>query len=190
MAHFLWVEDFPGDNSTRSTTEALFGHYLNEIGISINDLPEDPRLLRKQLQPHGIHIETSFYDGYRFIHKKLNKVDFVVLDIDLPCNDGYLEDYEFSEVVGRLIEWEYLEEDHYDNEIEINTAQSRFKKIAGYHLYTELVINLGFPKENILFCSNHGEELKTIKEAFGHAKIGMPRIFKKSEIDSLHQSVK
>ena len=76
MAHFLWVEDFPGDNATRSTTETLFGSYLKEQGLSVNDLSEDTRILRNQLKPYGIYVETNFYDGYCFVHKKLNKVDF------------------------------------------------------------------------------------------------------------------
>jgi len=189
VANFLWVEDFPGDNSTRSTTEAVFGKYLHSLGVTIQDLSEDARILREQLKVYGIFIETSFFDGYRFINNKLSDVDYVVLDIDLPCHGDYLKDYEESQVIGLLSEWEYLNAEDYDHELKINEAKAELKKIAGYHLYTELLNNLGFPKENVIFCSNHGEELNTIKEAFSHAKITMPQMLNKSETTKLQRII-
>ena len=42
-------------------------------------------------------------------------------------------------------------------------------------------MDLGFPKENILFCSDHGDQMKTIHKAFVEAKISCPEIHKKSE---------
>jgi len=190
MSNFLWIEDFGGgDNVTRATTNALFGSFLESQGVLISALPEEPRVLREQLKQQGVFLELNYYDGHKFISNHLEKVDFIVLDIDLPCDEGYLEDYENIEVFSILVDTGYLDNQDYEDEQKINTAKYEFKKIAGYHLYTKLIYDLGFPKENILFCSNHGDELKTIQEAFVKAKMPLPRIHTKSQTKELQKQV-
>ncbi|GEM_PF-1305418 len=49
--------------------------------------------------------------------------------------------------------------------------EAELKRTAGYQIYLELVMNLGFPKERVLFVSNHGNELQSIEAAFKTAKI-------------------
>jgi hypothetical protein len=48
------------------------------------------------------------------------------------------------------------------------------KWIAGYQIYTELVIELGFPKAHILFCSNHASYFNELKGKFASANIKLP----------------
>ena len=48
------------------------------------------------------------------------------------------------------------------------------RKIAGYQIYTELVIELGFPKAHILFCSNHASYFDQLKSKFASANIKPP----------------
>jgi len=60
------------------------------------------------------------------------------------------------------------------------------KEVAGYHLFIDLVMNLGFPRERILFCSNHGNHLDSINNSFEPAKIEAPAIFTKKD-DSVKQ---
>jgi hypothetical protein len=57
----------------------------------------------------------------------------------------------------------------------------KIKEIAGYYLYTELIVEQGFPKKHILFCSNHGDTTKEVRDAFKFAKICLPEIYKKSD---------
>jgi hypothetical protein len=186
MSNFLWVEDFAGENATISTTNAIFGSLLTSQGLaSISKLSEEPRGLKKDLRNHGIFLEFNFYDAYCFIHKKLNTVDYIVLDIDLPCHGDYFEND--AEVFGLLSRWDYIDANYYEDEHRVKNAKVNLGKIAGYHLYTELIYELGFPKENILFCSNHGEELKTIRDSFSQAKLDIPKIYNKSQSIELHK---
>jgi len=55
------------------------------------------------------------------------------------------------------------------------TPEQALKTKAGYQLYIELVMGLDFPKDHILFCSNHIDELESLTEAFQEAKIQLPR---------------
>ena len=42
------------------------------------------------------------------------------------------------------------------------------------------MVELGFPKQHILFCSNHGENSVSTRDAFKAAKIALPTIYEKS----------
>jgi len=58
----------------------------------------------------------------------------------------------------------------------------KIKEIAGYYLYTELIVEQSFPKQHILFCSNHGDTTKEMRDAFKLAKINLPEIYQKSDL--------
>ena len=131
----------------------------------------------------GVFVELNFQDGFSFISQKLQKIDFIILDIDLPA--AYSLDGLNAEVLGLLSNFENYQKhpDETEDEALLKKACDQLKKIAGFYLYTKLVVELGFPKQHILFCSNHGENTQTIQEAFKSAKIALPKIHQKSDSD-------
>ncbi len=173
MSHFLWIEDF--ENSAKTTASNLFKSIINE-----QDFSDNTRQLRHNLERYGIFIELSFQDGLIFIQNKLDNIDYIILDIDLPA-------YSKADTINKGT-LQFLERFHTykasNDERDLKTKCEELKKIAGYYLYTELVIELGFPKDKILFCSNHGENLNSIKEAFKKAKVILPPIYEKSDPDA------
>ena len=179
MSCFLWIEDF--DNSVENSVETTASYVLDSI-IS-QPFESDARELKRQLKGQGVFLELTFQDGLSFIRDKdkLNQIDYIILDIDLkPYNDPSEISTDFLKL---LFEFEkYTEEDHKTNNDEsFKNACNNLEKIAGFYLYTDLVVELGFPKTHILFCSNHGENTKTIQAAFKQAKISLPQIYQKSE---------
>jgi hypothetical protein len=173
MSYFLWVEDF--ENSPKITSSEIFGSVLNE-----NCFADDKRILKSNLKKEGVFIELSFQDGLGFIRENLNKIDYIILDIDLPA---YSKGDDVNESVLELLKtfegYEKLDDETEDEEL-LGKKCNQLKGMAGFYLYTELVVELGFPKQHILFCSNHGENTKSIQEAFKTAKIALPRIYEKA----------
>jgi hypothetical protein len=178
MSYFLWIEDF--ENNVKATTADVFGSIslgLNQISDEIDKLE-----LKKYLEEKGVFLELSFQDGLDFIQNKLQKVDYIILDIDLV---PYIEDDPLKENVLSLLEkfFDYqvadvLTEDEKRQLLKKQLAE--LKKIAGYCLYTELLVEQSFPKQHILFCSNHGDTTNEIQKAFKAAKIELPPIYEKS----------
>lgn len=175
MSYFLWVEDFDGQNPKITSSEIFGDSILNE-----NCFADDKKILKKKFDKEGIFIELSFQDGLAFIRENLNKVDYIILDIDLPA---FSKGDEINESVIELLEkfesYEKLDNETEDEEL-LSQKCNELKCLAGFYLYTELVVELGFPKQHILFCSNHGENTKSIQEAFKTAKITLPRIYEKA----------
>ena len=62
------------------------------------------------------------------------------------------------------------------DEASYNTAYSRMKPVAGYHIFIDLIFQLSFPRERIMFCSNHAENCNSINDSFEPAKIETPEI--------------
>lgn len=173
MSYFLWVEDF--ENSPKVTASNVFGSVLND-----EFFVEDKRNIKKLFTDKGVFVELNFQDGLVFIQQELdNKIDYIILDIDLPA---YGKDGINNDVLQLLADFENYQphDDETEDEVLRQKACDELKKIAGFYLYTKLVVELGFPKQHILFCSNHGENTKTIQEAFKTAKIVKPEIYDKS----------
>lgn len=61
--------------------------------------------------------------------------------------------------------------------------------IAGYQLYTELRA-LDFPRDHILFCSNHADEQEELRSAFKKARIEFPLLFSKNDKTEVQAWVK
>ena len=171
MSYFLWIEDF--ENSPKVTANDVFGGMLDEQSLS-----ENAEQLKNALKKQGVFIELSFQDGLEFIRNKLSQIDYIILDIDLPA---YSEGDDMNADISLFLKEHYGYDPNNDDEELLSEKCKAIKEIAGYHIYTELVVELGFPKEHILFCSNHGDNLKTIKEAFKIAKISLPDIHTKSD---------
>ncbi|MDM8566284.1 hypothetical protein QUF74_11625 [Candidatus Halobeggiatoa sp. HSG11] len=158
MSQFLWVEDFQsnGEKIVPTFTNAVFGEILDKE-------PEDTKeKLRKTLKNYNVLLECTFLDALEFIRDPNNlfQVDYIILDIDLTLK----EDIDENNLLPKILEL-------YKNEKDPKAA---LKAIAGYQLYIELVMGLDFPKEHILFCSNHINHLNSLKDAFEKAKIQLP----------------
>ncbi len=175
MSYFLWVEDF--ENSPEVTATNVFGELFDPELFSNNK-----RELKRNFKDHGVLVELNLQDGLEVISSELDKkIDYIILDIDLPAYDGDLN----QEVLGLLSEFEGYQQHQDETEDEELRKQAchSLKSIAGFYLYTKLVVELGFPKQHILFCSNHGENTETIQKAFKTAKIKLPKIYQKSDDD-------
>jgi len=132
---------------------------------------------------YRVLIELTFWDAWQFIYnpQQLSQVDYILLDIDLKVfSDGDNIEKGLLEVLERYYNYQPSENKKQDIENRVE-ARTKLKKIAGYQLYVALVTDLGFPKEHILFCSNHGEEMQTIRKAFETAKMELPKIFSKKD---------
>ncbi len=173
MSYFLWVEDF--ENLPRVTCEQVFGEVLDEADFS----SENRKLVKRNLTDKGVFITFDLQESLEFIKENLNKIDYVILDIDLPA---YSEGDDIHESIFKLLErfedYKKLDDGAVDEE-SLKTKCNAIRSIAGFYIYTELVVELGFPKQHILFCSNHGDKTRTIQEAFKQAKIELPPIYLK-----------
>ena len=173
MSFFLWVEDF--ENSPKVTASNVLGSVFDDSLFL-----EDKRALKKNMKNQGVFIELSLQDGLGFITPDLDKkIDYIILDIDLPAHSG---DGINDEVMGLLKTFENYHKlaDEVEDEALLKEKCNKLKERAGFYLYTKLVIELGFPKDHILFCSNHAENNKTILDAFVIAKMASPQIYQKS----------
>ncbi len=181
MSQFLWIEDF--ENNPQAATENVFGSILQNAKI-----PETKEAIKAFLKSpkYRVLIELTFWDGWQFIHEpqQLSQVDYILLDIDLDVlGDDDEEDDRLLDIL-KLYEYQPSEDKGQDTQSYIAATQN-LKKVAGYQLYVELVMKLGFPAEHILFCSNHGNEMRKIQEAFTTAKMQLPQIISKKEKTAL-----
>jgi hypothetical protein len=174
MTHFLWVEDFnasekddeyytdkgPGANIVSSTVNLVFGSVLNEKELHERLDQQDRNDASDFLAEKGIFLKLNLLEALQFIRNpdELAKIDFVVLDVDLQIS--WPEQKDDNNYLPELIE-------QYKSENELS-------RIAGYQIYTELVIELGFPKSHILFCSNHAKYFDELKNKFVKANIKPP----------------
>jgi hypothetical protein len=174
MTHFLWVEDFNasekdnkdntanqrGPNIVSSTVKLVFSSVLEENELRERLKEEDEYDAQDFLAEKGVLLKLNLLEALQFIRNpdELAKIDFVVLDVDMPlCRDGQIDD-----------------ESYLPSLIEQYGSADDLRKIAGYQIYTELVIELGFPKSHILFCSNHASYFDKLKGKFSSANIKPP----------------
>jgi len=174
MSNILWVEDFGGGEVITTVDDVLGGI------IETGNLPNEKRILRKVLENNGITLHINFQDATSFINEHLNTIDFVILDIDL---DSHAKGKDVTQDCPETIK---ILKTYYDltdtgDEAKLMDALSDLQKHAGFHLYVDLLFNHQYPREKILFCSNHGENLKTIQNAFKAAMMEMPPIYTKSD---------
>lgn len=184
----LWVEDFEYEKY-KEFTEAIFGELFELSGkrLNMDNLITKPGL-KAELRKHGVFVETTFRDAISFINTKLFDVDFVILDIDLPIAGEEVDLDNLEESLGKetltiLKTWHGFDMDPIRLETTYSVSIEEMKKIAGYHLFISLVLDKRFPREHILFCSNHGSYLNDIPESFKSAKINPPKIYTKSDRD-------
>lgn len=169
MTAFLWVEDFDG-GAFRDTTNDVFGTCVGDRSA----IPDEKEDLRDYLGAKGIYLETSLAAALNFIEDrdKLATIDFVILDIDLRISDDP-DDEVGNTYLDGILDW-YAS-------LQKNEQRSKLKAVAGYHLWTRLVIDHGFPRDRIQFCSQHGEYQESIKDSFTPARITPPDVFRKGD---------
>jgi hypothetical protein len=187
MSHFLWIEDFAG-NSLTSATKAVFGELVKN-----QQLTENGNAVKQFFREHGVFVELTFLDGLKFIRnpKKLLSVDYVILDIDLTVKSE--SDTDDNQWLPKILQDYYgyePQEDKTTDEQRLEKAKEQLTSVAGYQLYVELVMELGFPKEHILFCSSHAAEQEAIQAAFKQAKIELPLLFSKAETAKVQAWIK
>lgn len=177
MSCFLWIEDFESDIAT--TVEQVFG---------LTGSPTSLQALKGWLREQNILLKSTFFEARRYVadRQHLHDVDYVLIDIDLkPYEDYDLYDPQaIAEIQAFLLEHGYLDDSRSDAEPfgpGWGDAVNELKKVAGYHIFTQLLIDSGFPREHILFCSNHGDQLTSIRQAFEVAKLSPPAIYTKQD---------
>jgi len=176
VSAFLWVEDFEG-GQYREFGHALFGRAL---GLAANDFPDNESGLRDFMKSRQVELTTSFAEAARRMDENLRDYDYVVLDIDLNLLGEDVDD-DLPWVLPLLERWYGYDPKAKSVEDSYNAARQKMKEVAGYHLFIDLVMNRGFPRERILFCSNHGNHLDTINKSFEPARMEAPSIYKKSD---------
>lgn len=183
MSHFLWVEDFEGD-TLKSATEAVFGEWLQN-----KTLPDTKTGIKKLLKKHRVFVEFSFLSGLQFIRdpNQLLSVDYIILDINLEIvspldlDDDEEDNERLINILQEYYDYDPQLTDDIAKQQSFDKAKDRLIPKAGYQLYTELVIELGFPKDHILFCSNHAQEQKSIQADFKQAAIDLPQLLSKDQ---------
>lgn len=176
MSAFLWVEDFEG-GQYREFSHTLFGRAMV---LEAGDFPEDESGLRDFMKSRQVELATSFAEAARRIDENLRDFDYVVLDIDLNLlGEDTNDDRPWVDPV--LERWYGYDPNAENEEVSFNAARQKMKGVAGYHLFIDLVMNRGFPRERILFCSNHGNHLDSINNSFEPARMEAPPIYKKGD---------
>lgn len=181
MTNFLWIEDFPANGQPSVTVANVFGSILEKATI----IPDIPRQVVRALRQQGVFLQLTLSSALAFIDDpaQMEKVDFIVLDIDLTVYDNLIKDFEI--VAPILRKWYGYEAGMPEaadfDEIMLFKACDELKKVAGYHLWAKLIVDLGFPKERILYCSDHGNNLLSINDSFRMAKLEIPAIHVKSD---------
>jgi len=179
MSHFLWVEDFAGP-TLRDTTGNVFGELLKNQNI-----PETKKEVKELLRKSRVFVELSFLGSLDFIREpqKLFQVDYIILDIWLDVKTK--SDKDKNEWLPKILQdyygYEPQPEDEIADEKSLTRAKAELLKVAGYQLYVELVMTYGFPKEHILFCSDHAQQQQTIQANFKKAKIEFPQLLSKDD---------
>jgi hypothetical protein len=186
MSQFFWVEDFEG-TTPKDTTQRVFGSLWQHPSTKVPEAEED---IKDFLEHQGVFLETTFLRAWEFIHhpQKLFRIDYIILDIDLV--PGKLANAVLSDILAQWYDYQATPQDLLQDTENRNKAAKALKKVAGYQLYVELVMNLGFPQDHILFCSNHGEEMKNIQAAFITAKMQLPQILTKNQTKELADWIK
>jgi hypothetical protein len=175
MSYFLWIEDFASQTGGKDIAYNVLGGIIEPEKLS-----GDKKKLRSELKTEGVFIELNFGNGLDFIQNRLGDIDFIILDMNLPAYSGSLPN---ANVVKILEKWHGYKSSDVIDEVLLGQSTKELQDIAGYHLYTQLIFNLGFPENHILFCSNHGSDLASIKKAFTDAKIELPIIYTKDSSD-------
>jgi hypothetical protein len=185
MSQFLWIENIT-TGTFKTDTENIFGKSLNYPVI-----PDNVWQIKHLLQDSGIFVTVSFLESLEFIYdpRQLLQIDYVILDLEIPLPLFT----EKNPLLVRILTNYYDYQPQPNNQIIDNTnfvaAQERLTPMAGYQLYIELVRELGFPKEHILFCAHDIAKQTSIRSIFELAKVELPLLLAKTDKKQLRQWV-
>ena len=179
MSYFLWIEDFEGCEVKATASDVL--SEITPDAVNCSDKEE----LKRYLKSENLFLELSLQDGLEFIKNRLEEIDYIILDINLV---PYLEDDPINSSLKSILS-EFHNYSAQENEslleqrerIKALCSDAQLKENGGYYLFTQLIVEKGFPKQHILFCSNHGDTTTSIQDTFKSAKIALPPIYKKSD---------
>ncbi|MEI6335166.1 MAG: hypothetical protein WCS87_11435 [Methylococcaceae bacterium] len=179
MSYFLWIEDFDGCEVKATASDVL--SEITPDAVNCSDKEE----LKRYLKSENLFLELSLQDGLEFIKNRLEEIDYIILDINLV---PYLEDDPINSCLKSILS-EFHNYSAQENEsllkqrerIKALCSDAQLKENGGYYLFTQLIVEKGFPKQHILFCSNHGDTTTSIQDTFKSAKIALPPIYKKSD---------
>lgn len=183
MSQFLWIESTTS-NTLKTDTENIFGKLLNRSVI-----PDNRLQIQHILQEYGVFVAFTFLESLEFIYDphQFFQIDYVVLDLEIPLHLGS----EKNPILVKILKNYYDYKPQLNNPIIDNNnlvaAQERLIPVTGYQLYIELVRELSFPKEHILFCTHDITQQAAIRSIFKHAKIELPLLLAKTDKKQLHK---
>ena len=177
MSQFLWIESTT-PNTLKTDTENIFGKLINRSVIPDNQLQ-----IQHILQEYGIFVTFTFLESLEFIYDphQLSQIDYVILDLEIPLHLVS----EKNPILVKILKSYYDYKPQPKNQVIDNNnfiaAQEKLIPVTGYQLYIELVRELGFPKEHILFCTHDIAQQIAIRRIFKHAKIELPLLLAKTD---------
>lgn len=176
MSQFLWIESTTS-NTLKTDTVNIFGNLINRAVI-----PDNPLQLQHILREYGVFVAFTFLESLEFIYDphQFFQIDYVILDLEIPLHLGL----EKNPILVKILKNYYDYKPQLNNQIIDNNnfiaAQERLIPVTGYQLYIELIRELGFPKEHILFCTHDITQQASIRSIFKHAKIELPLLLAKT----------
>ena len=177
MSQFLWIENIT-TNTLKTDTENIFGRLLNRSVI-----PDNVRQIKHLLEDYGIFITVSFLESLEFIYdpRQLLQVDYVILDLEISLPLFNEKNPFLVKILKNYYDYKPQPNNQIIDKTNFIAAQERLIPVAGYQLYIELVRELGFPKEHILFCAHDIAKQTSIRSIFKHAKVELPLLLAKTD---------
>jgi len=178
MSTLLWVEDF-GEGSVELVVNDVLGQIFT---LDANSIPRTKNRIPAYLRPYGVLVKPDFVSAFEFIcSPAFRQTDYVLLDINLPVDCA---DLERNHPVFKILElYGYCPGSTSPEESETKAAEA-LGNVAGYRLYIEL-LESGFPKTHVLFCSDHGDNMNGVYNAFSEAKLELPVLYAKQKDEDL-----
>ena len=185
MSQFLWIENIT-TNTIKTDTENVFGRLLNRSVI-----PDNMWQIKRLLQDYGVFIAVTFLESLEFIYdpRQLLQIDYVILDLEISLQLLSDRNPILVKILKNYYDYKPQPSNPILDETSFIAAQERLIPVAGYQLYIELVRELGFPKEHILFCAHDIAKQTAIRSIFKNAKVELPLLIAKTDKKHFHQWV-
>jgi hypothetical protein len=185
MSQFLWIENIT-TNTLKTDTENIFGRLLNRSVI-----PDNVWQIKRLLQDYGVFVAVTFLESLEFIYdpRQLLQIDYVILDLEIPLQLLNEKNPSLVKILKNYYDYKPQPNNPIIDETNFIAAQERLIPVAGYQLYIELVRELGFPKEHILFCAHDIAKQTSIRSIFKRAKVELPLLLAKTDKKQFHKWV-
>lgn len=176
MSQFLWIESTTL-NTLKTDTVNIFGNFINRSVIPDNQLQ-----IQHILRECGVFVVFTFLESLEFIYDphQFFQIDYVILDLEIPLHLGLEKNPILVKILKNYYDYRPQPNNQIIDENNFVAAQERLIPVTGYQLYIELVRELGFPKEHILFCTHDITQQASVRSIFKHAKIELPLLLSKT----------